>query len=816
MHSAHRLRCFCRAAGLWMLATAGAVEIVPLSTPRTGEVLEFRLSGVPEAGNPFDPDRLRVDAEFESPGGGRWVVPGFWYRTYARRLEGGREMLSAAKTPEWRLRFWPEAPGPHRVSVTVFTNGQPAGAPAVLDFAVTEPAEPAARRGFVRLAAGGRYLETGDGQPLPLIGANICWHGNRGTYDYDDWFAALARAGGNFARLWMAPWAFGIEAEAGTGLNYRLDRAWQLDHVFDLAERYGIYLLLCLDYHGMFETQPDYWGGNDNWKINPYNAANGGPCANPNEFFTRPEAGAMYRKRLRYLLGRYSASPRLLAWQFFNEIDNVYRHLRPADVVAWHAAMGDWLKAQDPWRHLVTTSLTGGSDRPDLWRLPQMDFAVFHSYAQARPAAVLPDVVHRFLTNYGKPMLVGEFGTDWRGWRREQDPYLRGWRQGLWAAALAGSLGTAMSWWWESLHAEQLWPAYTALRDILVPAGWGAGHWQPLAFATAGDPPVEVGEPQPGAAPFTVTLPLDPGWGAKLKGQLAVPDTDAASQSAAVLNAFVHGTAHPDLKTPFQLDAWFTNDARLVLHVNSVSDGAALAVYVDGRQTFRRSLPNKDGLWVVNNEYNEDFAVDLPAGRHRIEVRNAGGDWFYLDWVRLENVLPAGYAGGWQPSPVAAGLRRERHGLVYVVSPRASWPANATNAVLEPWSGGVVVLRDLPAGRYRAVWFAPRTAQRVGETVGTSDGTNLPLPLPSFTEDLAGRVEPVTEFGLHRPRLGTDGSFGADLVGAPGRTYAVEVSPDLRAWQDWTRLSVPTNRAVELRDPTETQPARFYRARLED
>jgi hypothetical protein len=32
-------------------------------------------------------------------------------------------------------------------------------------------------------------------------------------------------------------------------------------------------LLLCLDYHGMFESEPDYWGGNNFWPENPYNVA---------------------------------------------------------------------------------------------------------------------------------------------------------------------------------------------------------------------------------------------------------------------------------------------------------------------------------------------------------------------------------------------------------------------------------------------------------------------------------------------------------------------------------------------------------------
>src|SRR5678816_526845 len=84
--------------------------------------------------------------------------------------------------------------------------------------------------------------------------------------------------------------------------SYRLDRAWQLDTVFDMAEGKGIYLLLCLDYHGMFEQTPDYWGGNNHWTNNPYHVLNGGPCPNQNAFFTSTAAHALYQKRLRYLV----------------------------------------------------------------------------------------------------------------------------------------------------------------------------------------------------------------------------------------------------------------------------------------------------------------------------------------------------------------------------------------------------------------------------------------------------------------------------------------------------------------------------------
>jgi hypothetical protein len=127
--------------------------------------------------------------------------------------------------------------------------------------------------------------------------------------------------------------------------------------------------MLCLDYHGIFEIKPDYWGGNNFWPRHPYNATNGGPCQLQNEFFTNAEARKLYEKRLRYIVARWSAFPNLLAWEFFNEIDNEYAYLKHADVVAWHRDLGRFLRGIDPCRHLISSSFTGGSERPDLYAL---------------------------------------------------------------------------------------------------------------------------------------------------------------------------------------------------------------------------------------------------------------------------------------------------------------------------------------------------------------------------------------------------------------------------------------------------------------
>jgi len=52
--------------------------------------------------------------------------------------------------------------------------------------------------GFVWNDASNQHFETGDGQPLTLIGANVGWPGPRGTLDYDDWFPAMKDAQENF------------------------------------------------------------------------------------------------------------------------------------------------------------------------------------------------------------------------------------------------------------------------------------------------------------------------------------------------------------------------------------------------------------------------------------------------------------------------------------------------------------------------------------------------------------------------------------------------------------------------------------------
>jgi hypothetical protein len=296
-----------------------------------------------------------------------------------------------------------------------------------------------------------------------------------------------------------------------------------------------------------------------------------------------------------------------------------------------------------------------------------------------------------------------------------------------------------------------------------------------------------------------------------LPGQLAVADTTAANYSTSAFDGFVHGTSHPEYRIPFRLNVWLTNNARLILHLNSVSSGPSLAVRADGSQLYRTNLPNLDGGYAVNNEYDIDLAVNLPAGKRIIDIVNLGQDWFFLDWVRFEGVVPAAYASNWQPPCEPIGLTGPHESLVYLVAPGVGFPGSATNAVLPLQHGQSITLTNWLAGDFIAEWYDPLTASLAGYTQATTTNRSLTLPLPDFREDLAGLIyRPPSLRALGK---GPSGGFQVQVDSETGGRYWLESSSNL---VDWLSIQAFTNAsgATALTAPDAgLGGTRFYRTR---
>jgi hypothetical protein len=741
---------FLAVAGLLLACGRATVATTPsVTAPTSVETwhrVEFQIAGVPSVANPFDPEQIRLDATLVAPSGRTLTIPAFWTEDYRYNLIAGEEYHEKLGTQGWRLRFTPEEVGEYRLSVSL-ALGTNSPQPFVQSrFSVTASGSSPSPRGWVRVAPDQRSLQLSDGRPLRLIGENVCWPVRQGTYDYEMWFDAMRASGQNFARLWMCPWWAALEQTPGTLNRYNLDAAGRMDRIFELARERGIFLLLAIDFHGMFQVNNPNWGGGGNiWPRNPYHRNHGGPCVDPNDFFTNPEARKIYQKRLRYLVARYGAENHLVAWQFFNEIDNVYGPglLQAADVADWHGEMGRWLKQHDPFGHLVTTSLTGGSDRPEIWTLPEMDFTVYHSYGDTAPGRFLAEMARSQMDRYRKPFLVGEFGAEVFSWSRASDAHMRGFRQALWGTALSGSLGTMASWWWEDIHTDNLYPLYSTFTRLMQRAGWHEGEWRPATLSPAWTPPpTTVGEKSAEQHIYSgrVFLRVEP-WFSDVK-PVALTGQLAAERAAESLSGYV-GPANPQYdRRSIVLDGWWAGDARLFFRVGRALGDVEPVVLIDGKEVWREALKAPASEADRPRKLDTEFQVMIPAGRHRIELANEHAVWLYIDSLRVQGLRPSEFAGGWRFHPESIALRRGNSAVLYTVSPHIVFPAGAQRYRPPAQRGERVTLHDWTDGHYEIEWHSPETGARGETTRAVARNSQLELTLPDFEEDLVALIRP--------------------------------------------------------------------------
>lgn len=707
------------------LVLATSARLTPLTpAPRVGQTFEWRVEGLVAPTRPYEVG-AGPTAKVQTPDGRSSRVAAFWYVPHRRETLDGKERFVPTGPGEWRLRYTPTRPGRHEIVLEA-----PGAAKASVGVA------PGKLQGFVRRSRSNPgYLQYLDGSKFIPIGMNVCWWNEGGTQDYERWASRIRAAGMNYARLWMSPWAFGIEANPGALGAYSQDQAFALDHVLEVFRKEGIQVALCLDYHGMLQTQKDYWGSNDNWTKNPYNAALGGPAKTPNDFFADPEARRLYRQRLRYIVARYASYPNVAVWEFWNEVDNVRSNFRDSDMLAWHAEMAREVRALDPYGRLVSTSLTHDTI-PEIWK--DMDLVQSHSYGQANPGIDFGLRAKRFRRDFGKPHLVGEYGVDFRAPKVEDDPRGRGLKQAIWGSLLGGGAGCAQSWWWETLDANNAYPAFASLAKFVRQTGIGARGWASLD--TVGTE--EMAElPALKGGDFDVRVPLVSAWGARNRGFLLLTDPAGAGGQARHLGGYLHGTSKPEMRMPFRLEGYFGPGAEVRVHVNSVSDLAILRFLVDGKPVFEKAFPDKDGKYEVNGEYGETVSVKVSEGRRSIELQNVGRDWAVLDWLEVEGALRTQPLGGEAPpvEGVASGTGEEA--VVWVCDPRYAYPNNAKQAKAEPVSGAWLELRGMRAGAYRVRWWDTSEGVWRSEQRTRADASGrLNLSVPSFREDIAARI----------------------------------------------------------------------------
>jgi hypothetical protein len=362
-----------------------------------------------------------VRAEFIAPSGERTRISGF-------PAEGG-----------FAVRYRPREPGAHRYSVRADWG---LGSREVKqgEFRAEDRGAP----GQVVIEGNALVLE--DGRPFRPLGENRFnlydpeWSDGLSAEEY---VARMARYGMNTLRLFVFTACGRAGAPVRRGcLEPSLGRfdpvaARQYDAILDAAERHGLKVILTLYAVGF--TSGDQWRS---WEENPYAVDRGGPADAPEDFFTDPAAREGARRRLRYVMARWSASPALLAIDLLNEPE--WDGAIPEPLwIPWAEDLARTWRAEDPYAHPVTAGPVGlhwnvASDERRWWASPLCDVVQWHRYGPDvhdvhALARALVDTI-RDTARYGKPVLVGEFG-----WGAEPKPAYDHTHVGIWAASFAGA-----------------------------------------------------------------------------------------------------------------------------------------------------------------------------------------------------------------------------------------------------------------------------------------------------------------------------------------------------------------------------------------
>lgn len=259
----------------------------------------------------------------------------------------------------------------------------------------------------------------------------------------------------------------GITAAGG------VDEAWaaRWEEVFDHAAGDGIHVIpvfgVWADWN---DGVPDH--GWKAWEWNPLNAANGGPVRSPAELYASGStAQRLWIGWVARLVARWQGRANVAAWEIFSELDLVGSAAPEAQLHdgarRFVAAAAAAIRQADPARRPVTASLAGWDRWRDLYESDAIDLVEVHLYGGPLPGGghrVLASMileVARALRGYGKPLLLGESGLDFRapdGTTPTTAPTApRATRHAVWAALVSGFMnGRAL--WWEDGYARLQYP----------------------------------------------------------------------------------------------------------------------------------------------------------------------------------------------------------------------------------------------------------------------------------------------------------------------------------------------------------------------
>lgn len=382
-------------------------------------------------------------------------------------------------------RLTPETDGNHSIrAILTRADGSLAATPSV---SITVMRDLFAN--YPRVSDNGTGFIFPDGSVTVAIGQNdsYTWTGMSDLYNgnsagTETYIKKLRSYGVNVTRM-MLEYAQNqsqlLENPIGT-YNPKVLVFW--DRFLPLCAKHGLTVLI---------TPWDTFWMDANWATNPYNAANGGPCATKRDFITSPAARAAQKARIKMMVDRWGNSPAIFAWDVLNEFDIKWTGATASERAGWVADMTQYLQSYElqKWGHRHMTTLSAVNAVPTgviantIYLTPQFDFATTHQYLEhindptnwIDPALDVNQAV-RYSLGYirdGRPYMDTESGPiDKRPATDEWDS--RYYHYMLWAHFASGGAGSGMRWPYRNPHivSDGMHASQKALSVVAADFDW--------------------------------------------------------------------------------------------------------------------------------------------------------------------------------------------------------------------------------------------------------------------------------------------------------------------------------------------------------
>ena len=267
---------------------------------------------------------------------------------------------------------------------------------------------------------------------------------------YDAHFKNAAAEGARLMRIHLTYMPDGEKAG-----EIHPDMVKFLDHLFASAEKHGLSVI------PVFGVWADWNDGSKDeiwhqWHRNPFNAAKGGPAKKPSELFDDTACRKLWLQRTSFFVKRWGKHRNIVAWELFSEL-NLLTGSTEARATVFTEVMAKRVRADDPLSRPITVSLSDKDEWPRLYHSEAVDFLQVHPYPGRRLRGELDSmilrVVRQRLARYGKPVLIGECGLDWRPPRPPDGTFDTaprakvGIRHAVWASVVSGAMCGRMLWW---------------------------------------------------------------------------------------------------------------------------------------------------------------------------------------------------------------------------------------------------------------------------------------------------------------------------------------------------------------------------------